>query len=250
MTSTRCRQATNSGPSTRQIRDRSHLKNPWPTRPDGLTGQRAGRTVSARPAYRSPMTRLPRAARAARGIRQQTETAHDRRSSWPAVVKALPDLKPNYDHPRQHTSGPGRQAQLPASMLAPRQARAAVRTVLRAWGMSALARDAELLTSELVANAAEHADGSSINLTIRQHADSGGRRGILCQVTDTAPGRPQPQPIQPDSERGRGLQIVAALATNSGVTSSPHGKTAWFTLTTSPDPALARHAEYEAEAGA
>jgi len=113
------------------------------------------------------------------------------------------------------------QAQIAASMLAPRQARAAVRRALSAWNLEALTGDAELLTSELVANATEHADGTQIGLTIRQHTEPGGQRGILCQITDTAPALPQPQPVRPDSERGRGLQVVAALATRSGVTANP-----------------------------
>ncbi len=142
------------------------------------------------------------------------------------------------------------QAELPASLLAPRQARAAVRQALITWGLGALADDAELLASELVANAAEHADGMPIRFTIRQYPGPGGRRGILCQIADNTPTPPQPQPGHADSERGRGLQIVAALATTSGISASPHGKTAWFTLTQPELTMSARHADFEAEPGA
>jgi anti-sigma regulatory factor (Ser/Thr protein kinase) len=130
-------------------------------------------------------------------------------------------------------TGPLSQAYLPANLTAPRQARAIVRRALAGWGLSALTDEAELLTSELVANAAEHATGP-IRLTIRPHAEHG-QRGILCRVSDASPSAPSPRQTAPDSERGRGLQIVAALATTSGVTTSPHGKTAWFTLTAAPD---------------
>jgi anti-sigma regulatory factor (Ser/Thr protein kinase) len=146
-------------------------------------------------------------------------------------------------------SGEAVRTYLPASNRAPRQARVTVRDILRAWGLSRLSADAELITSELVANAAEHAAGTPIELTIRQHAEPGGHRGILCQVTDASPDLPLPQSPELDSERGRGLQIVTALATTSGITPTPPGKTAWFTLTAQPDPTPARRLCREAEAG-
>jgi anti-sigma regulatory factor (Ser/Thr protein kinase) len=126
-------------------------------------------------------------------------------------------------------AAPVLRTQLPASLTAPRQARAAIRQALHAWGLHALASDAELLGSELVANAAEHGAGP-IGLTIRQHVTPGGR-GIACEITDTSPNLPASRPCQAHAERGRGLAIVTALATTSGITTTPRGKTAWFTLT-------------------
>jgi anti-sigma regulatory factor (Ser/Thr protein kinase) len=151
--------------------------------------------------------------------------------------------------PRPRQPGlPVVRVELPATLTAPRQARAAVRDALAAWGLTSISSDAELIASELTANAAEHGDGQPIGLVIRPHT-AGGRRGVLCQVTDTSPARPQLSAARPDSERGRGLRIVQALATSSGITTSPAGKTAWFTLTPgTPGPAL-RHAEPELEAG-
>ena len=142
------------------------------------------------------------------------------------------------------------RAELPASLTAPRQARATIRDAMARWGLAELAPDAELMASELVANAAEHSGGQQIGLAIRPHTEPGGRRGILCQVTDATPAEPDVPSPRPDSERGRGLQIVAALATTSGITTSPHGKTSWFTLTAPDNPAAAmRRAEPELEAG-
>jgi anti-sigma regulatory factor (Ser/Thr protein kinase) len=145
------------------------------------------------------------------------------------------------------------RAELPASPASARQAREAVRRALAAWGMGQLSDDAELLTSELIANAAEHADGRPISLTVRPTAGPAGQPGLLCEVTDTSPRLPQPAAARPDAERGRGLTIVSALATSSGITARPAGKTAWFTLTApGPDPASPRsqaEAETEAEAG-
>jgi anti-sigma regulatory factor (Ser/Thr protein kinase) len=121
----------------------------------------------------------------------------------------------NSDQPANRPAERDAGALLRASPLAPRQARATVRRALTAWGLESIAADAELLASELVANAAEHADGAPIGLTIREHAGTDGHHGIVCQITDTGPGLPKPRQAQPDSERGRGLRIVAALATVS-----------------------------------
>ncbi|MHB1877393.1 MAG: ATP-binding protein, partial [Streptosporangiaceae bacterium] len=58
-------------------------------------------------------------------------------------------------------------------------------------------------------------------------------------------------------ERGRGLAIVSALASESGVRASEAGKTTWFTLALGdriqhtarrPEPEPSRQAEFEAGA--
>jgi anti-sigma regulatory factor (Ser/Thr protein kinase) len=124
----------------------------------------------------------------------------------------------------------------------------AVRRALAAWGLDDPDGDAELLASELVANAAEHAAGP-VSLTLR--AGPGGR-GITCEVTDTSPTQPVQREAGPDAERGRGLAIVAALADASGTRAGPAGKTTWFTLALRERLAQAEHArpQLEAEAGA
>ena len=143
------------------------------------------------------------------------------------------------------------RADLAADLASARQARSAVRQALTAWGMDHLSGDAELLASELVANAAEHGDGKPISLALRRHTEPGGQPGVTCEVTDTSPAMPQRVEPGPDAERGRGMAIVAALARSSGVRTSQVGKTSWFTLALT-DRALraARLIEHEAEAGA
>jgi anti-sigma regulatory factor (Ser/Thr protein kinase) len=138
------------------------------------------------------------------------------------------------------------RTQLASALTAPGQARVAVRRALASWDLDALAPDAELLASELVANAAEHAGGRPINLTIRQHQTRSGLRGVECEVTDRSRSLPQPRAADQDSERGRGLAIVATLATSNGVTLRPNGKTTWFTLTS---PRAGPESEPELEAG-
>jgi anti-sigma regulatory factor (Ser/Thr protein kinase) len=164
------------------------------------------------------------------------------------------------DRPAEH--GPGdshataadsaaMQAELPADLTSARQARSAIRQALTAWGMGHLAADAELLASELVANAAEHGDGTPISLALRRHADPREQPGITCEITDTSPAMPRRAGPGPDAERGRGLAIVEALARSSGTRTSQAGKTTWFTLAlTDRAHRVAAQLEHEPEAGA
>src|SRR5262245_18373553 len=122
------------------------------------------------------------------------------------------------------------QTELPAELTSALQARSAIRHALADWDMDHLSDDAELLASELVANAAEHGDGTPISLTLRRHAEPDGRPGITCEVTDTSPAMPRRADPGADADRGRGLAIVAALARSNGVRASQAGKTTWFTL--------------------
>src|SRR5215468_5454065 len=73
-----------------------------------------------------------------------------------------------------------------------RQARAAVRQALATWGMDDPSGDAELLASELVANAAEHARGQHIGLVLRRGTGPGGQPGVTREVTGTSPSLPRP----------------------------------------------------------
>jgi anti-sigma regulatory factor (Ser/Thr protein kinase) len=143
------------------------------------------------------------------------------------------------------------RTELPADLTSARQARTAVRQALAAWRMGQLTDDAELLASELVANAAEHGDGKPISLALRRHAEPGEQPGITCEVTDTSPAMPQRTAQGPASERGRGLAIVNALAQSSGIRASQAGKTSWFTLAlTDRAHRVGRQIERDREAGA
>jgi anti-sigma regulatory factor (Ser/Thr protein kinase) len=145
------------------------------------------------------------------------------------------------------SDGDATRTELPANLASARQARSAVRRALATWRMDRLSGDAELLASELVANAAEHGDGKPISLALRRHAEPDGRPGITCEVTDASPAMPRRSEPGPGAERGRGLALVAALAQSSGVRASQGGKTTWFTLALTD---RARQIEHEPEAGA
>jgi anti-sigma regulatory factor (Ser/Thr protein kinase) len=105
-------------------------------------------------------------------------------------------------------------------------ARHAVRDFCVARGLTELARDAELLTSELVTNAIRHALEL---ITIRAvHRD--GR--LLLNVTDDGVESADLTSTlaSPSSERGRGLFLVNQVAGDWGVISDGGVKTAWFLL--------------------
>ena len=103
------------------------------------------------------------------------------------AMSDLPAAQPPGPDQVARTDGDGLRAELPADLTSARQARSAVRQPLAAWRMDHLSGDAELLASELVANAAEHGDGTPISLALRRYAEPDGRPGITCEVTDASP---------------------------------------------------------------
>ncbi|WP_171053236.1 ATP-binding protein [Streptomyces marianii] len=84
----------------------------------------------------------------------------------------------------------------------------------------------ELLTGELVANAVEHTH-EPCEVCVRR---TGG--GLRVEITDTADSGIRVQPGTPplDAESGRGLFLVAALASAWGTDPQEHGKRIWFEI--------------------
>jgi serine/threonine-protein kinase RsbW len=94
-------------------------------------------------------------------------------------------------------------------------------------GFSA-AEDIVLCVCELASNAVLHSCSREPGgqFTVRVSVSPGGR--IRAEVVDRGgPWNPGPAP---DEERGRGLLIVAALATRWGVTGGEAGRSAWLEL--------------------
>jgi anti-sigma regulatory factor (Ser/Thr protein kinase) len=104
------------------------------------------------------------------------------------------------------------------------KARSLVREELTAWGLDNVIDDCLLIVSELVTNAVRYG-GSAYALRLEERDDR-----LYGEVFD--PGAGQPQPCSPDVEAlsGRGLQIVAALADDWGVTAANGGKIVWFSV--------------------
>ncbi|MFD5393318.1 ATP-binding protein [Streptomyces sp. NPDC127097] len=95
---------------------------------------------------------------------------------------------------------------------------------LHDWGLQDLSDTTELLVSELITNALRYAPGP-IRLTIRILWTS-----LRCEIEDTNPTSPQRRTATPDTESGRGTELLDALTEAWASTRTPTGKTTWFTL--------------------
>ena len=113
---------------------------------------------------------------------------------------------------------------LPGEPLAAREARRAVTSWALARGLGPDVDDLELVTSELVANAASHGEG----LVTLEVEDTG--EVIRLRVTDSGAVEPQPRLAQPDDDSGRGLLIVAALSSKWGSSVSSSMTEVWAEL--------------------
>jgi anti-sigma regulatory factor (Ser/Thr protein kinase) len=105
-------------------------------------------------------------------------------------------------------------------------ARRAVRAFCRTNRLGHLADDAELLTSELVGNAVEHAR-ATVGLTAQCTDVS-----VTVRVSDDDVAVTFPTPRAPSelAERGRGLFVVSELAGDWGVNRHGDAKSVWFRL--------------------
>ena len=95
-----------------------------------------------------------------------------------------------------------------------------------------LVYDAQLLVTELVANAVKHGQ-PAITLQVRLEPP-----GIGVRVHDDGEKLPHvPADAAPTQPSGRGLRIVSTLASDWGVETAPGmpGKTVWFHLRTAAD---------------
>jgi PAS domain S-box-containing protein len=100
-------------------------------------------------------------------------------------------------------------------------ARRTVRRRLATWNVEEeTAFTTELIVSELVGNAVRY---GSPPLTLRLIHDA----MLTCEVSDTAPSGPHMRHARTVDETGRGLFIVATLATHWGTRFQTEGKTVW-----------------------
>ncbi|MFI6733605.1 ATP-binding protein [Nonomuraea sp. NPDC050451] len=105
-----------------------------------------------------------------------------------------------------------------------RTARRLTRDKLTDWGFEDQIEVAELLVSELVANALDHAHG-------QVHLSFSAENGLLrCEVEDENPQLPTLRTVDLDAERGRGLFLLDMLSGSWGGTPTARGKVIWFEL--------------------
>jgi anti-sigma regulatory factor (Ser/Thr protein kinase) len=113
-----------------------------------------------------------------------------------------------------------------------RIARWHVRAAFNYHGLDHYADDAEIIASELVTNAIQHADADwtekiVVSLLRVHNPDS-----IAVIVTDSSPYPPVKREVSVDSERGRGLQIIEALSPHWEWTPEDGGKAVFAMLET------------------
>jgi len=115
------------------------------------------------------------------------------------------------------------ELRLADSVSAPRVARCAIHDALTE--RSAEVREVvALLVDELVTNAIVHARGE-IGLRVEDFPG-----WIRVEVSDTARFGPTVRSPSPGDEHGRGMMIVASLASSWGIVRTPSGKGVWFRL--------------------
>jgi anti-sigma regulatory factor (Ser/Thr protein kinase) len=99
-----------------------------------------------------------------------------------------------------------------------------VRDTLAAWGLGALTETVELLVSELVTNAIQHA-GGEVRLRLQRDGDR-----LLCEVCDHTRTPPELQALSATAECGRGILLVSELSRRWGHRRTATGKIVWCTL--------------------
>jgi serine/threonine-protein kinase RsbW len=109
-------------------------------------------------------------------------------------------------------------------------ARFHIRAALSFHDLGEFADDAEAITSELVTNAIQHAcsdDMETVGVTL---ARTWNPEAVTVVVSDSSPEGPAMRETPADGERGRGLQIVAALSAHWGWLPEDGGKAVFAVL--------------------
>jgi anti-sigma regulatory factor (Ser/Thr protein kinase) len=119
---------------------------------------------------------------------------------------------------------------VPASVHGPAAARQVVAALLPMWDIGHVTANAQLIVSELVTNAYQHAPGAdSFELELLGYperlrivlADGSAVRPVIAELDETRP-------------TGRGMRIVSSLATEWGAEDHHGGKRVWVDLTLRP----------------
>ncbi|MEU9977090.1 SpoIIE family protein phosphatase [Streptomyces sp. NPDC051014] len=118
---------------------------------------------------------------------------------------------------------------LPSDPVVVAHARALATAQLTGWGLEGMTATTELIVSELVTNAVRHGAGP-ITLRLIRH------EVLVIEVTDASDSVPRLRHARPTDEGGRGLFLVAQLASRRGTRNSPAGKTVWAEQEINPSP--------------
>ncbi|MGW2419240.1 ATP-binding protein [Streptomyces sp. NPDC001709] len=100
--------------------------------------------------------------------------------------------------------------------------RAAARQLSR-WGMPVAVDEAEVVITELATNVVKHVgEGTSATLVLEWRRDR-----LRLEVHDRSPALPSPRGADCYEECGRGLHLIAGLASDWGVVLTAAGKAVW-----------------------
>jgi anti-sigma regulatory factor (Ser/Thr protein kinase) len=124
---------------------------------------------------------------------------------------------------------------LPATPRSVVAARRMLRELLSVWGAPQDREDAELLATELVANVVDHVGGEQALILEVDLADDWLRIGVV----DGSAVRPVVLELSGVRPRGRGLAMIAAIATRWGVEEHHGGKRVWLDLVPAAAPGAA-----------
>ncbi|OIK23059.1 histidine kinase [Streptomyces malaysiense] len=106
--------------------------------------------------------------------------------------------------------------------------RAECAATLETWGLGDVGYTAELILSELITNAVRY---GSPPIRVRLLHD----RGLICEVADGSSTAPHPRRAAATDEGGRGLFLVAQLASRWGTRYTARGKVIWAELSPQED---------------
>ena len=109
-------------------------------------------------------------------------------------------------------------------------ARLHVRVALGSHGLGQYAEDAAIITSELAANAVQHACGNGTQTIGVTLTHAGSPAAVTVTASDSSPQGPTRRDTLPGSEQGRGLQIVEALSAHWGWCQESGGKAVFAVL--------------------
>ncbi|HKC29015.1 MAG TPA: ATP-binding protein [Jatrophihabitans sp.] len=118
-------------------------------------------------------------------------------------------------------------ADIPATVHGPRAARAFVAAMLDAWSLRALGYQAQLIASELVTNAYQHAPGTD-SFELQLALDDGTHLRIA--LADGSAIKPTIAELDRERPAGRGLRIVQAVSAQWGTEEHQGGKRVWAEL--------------------
>jgi anti-sigma regulatory factor (Ser/Thr protein kinase) len=111
-----------------------------------------------------------------------------------------------------------------------RMARPHIRATLTFHELGEYADDAEIITSELVTNALQHACSDGMETVGVTLARTWNPEAVTVVVSDSSPEGPAMREMSAGSDRGRGLQIVEALSTHWGWLPEDGGKAVFAVL--------------------